>query len=71
MTFPLYYPREHPNCDLRLTQIRAMTKAEMCEGIVNHIPFALHRAAGIHKGAAPEPLCVPPERGAPRIADKI
>ena len=36
-----------------------MTKAEMCDGIVNHIPFALHRIAGTHRGAALEPLCAP------------
>ena len=52
-------------------QARAMTKLKMCEGIIYHIPFALHRWAGIHKGPAPEVLCVPPAKGAPRIADKI
>ena len=53
---------------LHLTQNRA-TNRKQCAGTkANHISQTPPEA-GTHRGAAPEPLCVPPEKGAPRGVD--
>ena len=53
---------------LHLTQNRATNRLKCAETAVNHISQTPPEA-GTHRGAAPEPLCVPPEKGAPRGVD--
>ena len=50
---------------LRFTLFRATNRLKCAETVVNHISQTPPEA-GTHRGAAPEPLCVPPEKGAPR-----
>ena len=50
---------------LRFTQNRATNRKQCAETAVNHISHTPPEA-GTRRGAAPEPLCVPPEKGAPR-----
>ena len=53
---------------LRFMQNRA-TNRKQCAGIkANHISQTPPEA-GTRRGMAPEPLCVPPEKGAPRGVD--
>ena len=50
---------------LRITRNRATNRFKCAETEANHISQTPPEA-GTHRGAAPEPLCVPPEKGAPR-----
>ena len=50
---------------LRFMLCRATNRLKSAETAVNHISQTPPEA-GTHRGAAPEPLCVPPEKGAPR-----
>ena len=50
---------------LHLTRSRATNRNQCAETEANHISHTPPEA-GTHRGAAPEPLCVPPEKGAPR-----
>ena len=50
---------------LHLTRNRATNRKQRAETEVNHISQAPPEA-GTRRGMASEPLCVPPEKGAPR-----
>ena len=50
---------------LRIMEDRATNRLK-CAGTVAHHISQTPPEAGTHRGAAPEPLCVPPEKGAPR-----
>ena len=50
---------------LRIMEDRA-TNRKQCAETELTISAILHREAGTRRGMAPESLCVPPEKGAPR-----
>ena len=50
---------------LHLTQNRATNRKQRAETEANHISLT-QPEAGTRRGVAFEPLCVPPEKGAPR-----
>ena len=50
---------------LRITQNRATNRKQCAETEANHINYTPPEA-GTRRGVAFEPLCVPPEKGAPR-----
>ena len=50
---------------LHLTRSRATNRKQRAETEVNHISQTPPEA-GTRRGVASEPLCVPPEKGAPR-----
>ena len=56
---PFNFPREHPKLWFKAYANPRDDQVKMCDGRAYHIPFALHRAARTHRGAAPEPLCAP------------
>ena len=53
---------------LHLTQNRATNRLKCAETEVHHISLTPPEA-GTHRGVAFEPLCVPPEKGAPRAVE--
>ena len=54
---------------LRIMEDRATNRLKCAETEVYHISHTPPEA-GTHRGAAPEPLCVPPEKGAPRAVEQ-
>ena len=53
---------------LRIMENRATNRFKRAGTAVNHISLTLPEA-GTRRGVALEPLCVPPEKGAPREVD--
>ena len=58
-------PREHANATTKAYANPRDWSVEVGDDEVYHISRTPPRA-GTHRGAASEPLCVPPEKGAPR-----
>ena len=54
---------------LRITRNRATNRNQCAETEANHISHTPPEA-GTHRGAAPEPLCVPSAKSAPREVEQ-